>query len=68
MVKPEVELPASVLALVLNGFGLLLLCLRSRVLLTAENLVLRQELALYVEPKVKPRRPAHSTRFRMLVS
>jgi hypothetical protein len=39
------------------------LLLRPTVSLAAENLFLRKQLSLYVERKVKPRRPTNSIRF-----
>jgi hypothetical protein len=40
----------------------LLLCLRQRPALAAENLFLRKRLALYQERHIRPRRATHSTR------
>ena len=51
---------------VLADFGrLLALCCRSRGALTAENMFLRKQLALFRESKAKPRRATDATRFVM---
>ena len=47
------------LTLLGDGMRFLLLCLRSRSALAAENLFLRKQLALYQERHVKPRRATH---------
>jgi hypothetical protein len=40
---------------------------RSRAGLAAENLFLRKQLALYVEPKVRPRRATNPTRVALVL-
>jgi transposase InsO family protein len=42
------------------------LCLRPSMVLAAENLFLRKQLALYQERKVKPRRATHATRLALV--
>ena len=44
-----------VVALLADAFRLVLLCLRSSSAIRAENLVLRKQLAQYIERGVKPR-------------
>src|ERR671918_898318 len=54
------------IAIVLLDFGrLLTIAVRSRRALTAENLFLRKQLAVFQERKVKPRRADDSTRWMM---
>src|SRR5215475_5456151 len=48
--------------LVITTAGFLRLCLRSSVALAAENLFLRQQLALYQEHHVTPQRATDATR------
>jgi putative transposase len=54
------------LTLLCDGLRFLLLCLRSRSALAAENLFLRKQLALYQERHVKPRRATHTTRIALI--
>jgi len=51
-----------VVALLADAFRLVLLCLRSSSAIRAENLVLRKQLAQYIERGVKPRRVDSVTR------
>ena len=53
--------------LLLDAAWFLRLCLRPRAALAAENLFLRQQLALYQERHAKPRRATNATRFSLVV-
>lgn len=52
----------TLLTLLMDVLRYLLLCLRPSTALTAENLFLRKQLALYQERQVKPRRATHVMR------
>ena len=61
------QLAASLFTLVLDAFRFLGLCVRPSPRLAAENLFLRNQLALYQERCVKPRRPDAATRVILVV-
>jgi len=56
----------TVLDLVLDGLKFIRLTLRLQKTLAAENLLLRKQLALYLERQVKPRRARDATRFTLV--
>src|SRR6266511_2328692 len=60
------QLPGTLLMLLGDGMRFLRLCLCSPAALAAENLFLRQQLALYQERRVKPRRATHATRLALV--
>jgi putative transposase len=57
-----IPLPCTLLRLLGDTLHFLLLCLRPRAALTAENLFLRKQLALYQERHVQPRRANNTIR------
>ena len=57
---------AMLLTLALDTVCFLRLCLRTPVVLAAENLFLRKQLALYRERQVKPRRADDATRITLV--
>ena len=61
-----VQLVRSLLVLLGNTVRFLLLCLRPRAALVAENLFLRKQLALYQERHVRPRRATDATRLTLV--
>ena len=61
-----VQLVWTLLALLGNTACFWLLCLRPSVALTAENLFLRKQLALYQERHIKPRRATDATRLALV--
>lgn len=63
----EFRLISMLLDLVQDALRCLVLGIRSRAALTAENLFLRKQLALYLEREVKPRRPADATRLSLVL-
>jgi putative transposase len=62
LLRNLVPLACTLLMLFGEAWRFLLLCLRPRSALAAENLFLRKQLALYQECHVKPRRATHTTR------
>jgi hypothetical protein len=54
------------LTLALDATRFLRLCPRTPVVLAAENLFLRKQLALYQERDVKPKRATNATRFALV--
>src|SRR5262245_16493753 len=60
------DLASMLLALVVDVIRFLCLCLRPDPALTAENLFLRKQLALYQERHVKPRRATDATRLALV--
>jgi len=65
---PDVDVIARarmVLRLVVDVLGLLVLAVRPRRSIEAENLVLRRQLALFKERGVRPRRIDATTRLRL---
>jgi hypothetical protein len=61
-----VQFPCILLTVLGDVVCFLRLCLRSPSSLAAENLLLRQQLALYQERHVKPRRATHAPRLALL--
>jgi putative transposase len=61
-----VQMVWTLLALLGNTAHFGLLCLRPSAALTAENLFLRKQLALYQERHVKPRRATDATRLALV--
>jgi putative transposase len=57
---------AMLLTLALDTVCFLRLCLRTPVVLAAENLFLRKQLALYQERDVKPKRTTNAARFTLV--
>jgi hypothetical protein len=60
-----ISLVRIVVALLSDAFRLVLLLLRSSAAIGAENLVLRRQLAQYIERGVRPRRVDAVTRIRL---
>ena len=66
MMRPLMQCVGMLCPLLLDALRFLWLCLRRPTALAAENLFLRQQLALYQEHNVKPRRASHTTRFSLV--
>jgi putative transposase len=66
LIHPLFQFAGAVLTLLGDGMRFLVRCLRSPAALAAEHLFLRQQLALYRERTVKPRRATKATRFAMV--
>ena len=66
LLRPTWYMAAMLLTLALDTVCFLRLCLRTPVVLAAENLFLRKQLALYQERDVKPKRATHATRFTLV--
>jgi transposase InsO family protein len=62
LLRNLVPLACTLLMLLGEAWRFLLLCLRPRSALAAENLFLRKQLALYQERHVTPKRTTHETR------
>jgi hypothetical protein len=60
------QLSCTLLTLLGNGVCYFTLRLRSPAALTAENLFLRKQLALYRERSITPRRATHATRLTLV--
>ena len=60
------QLVSMLLRLIVDAGGYLRLCLRPSPILAAENLFLRQQLALYQERQVTPRWATHATRMALV--
>ena len=61
-----VQLSCLLLTLLVDAIRFLQLCLRSPAALAAENLLLRKQLALYQERRVRPRRATHAIRLALV--
>ena len=66
LLRPTWYMAAMLLTLALDTVCFLRLCLRTPVVLAAENLFLRKQLALYQERDVKPKRATNATRFTLV--
>jgi putative transposase len=64
--RPVHELVAMLLSLIVDAMCYLKLCLRPSPTLAAENLFLRQQLALYQERQVKPRQVTNAIRLALV--
>jgi putative transposase len=62
LLRNLVPLACTLLMLLSEAWRFLLVCLRPRSALAAENLFLRKQLALYQERHVTPKRTTHETR------
>jgi hypothetical protein len=60
------QLTSMMLTLLVDTCRFLVLCLRPIPALATENLYLRQQLALFEERQVKPRRTTNATRLAMV--
>ena len=60
------QLAGTLLALLVDVFGYVGLCLRSPAVLAAENLFPRKQLALYRERHAAPRRATPATRIALV--
>ena len=61
-----VPLTYTLLTLLVDAARFLRLCLRTPVVLAAENLFLRKQFAMYQERDVKPKRATNATRFALV--
>jgi hypothetical protein len=66
--NPEAELVKLTRAILTDGMRFIAALARSRTALATENLLLRKQLALYQEPKLKPRRFDNVTPFMLFLS
>ena len=62
LLRNPVPLARTLLMLLMDAWRFLHLCLRPSPALAVEHLFLRQQLALYQERQIKPRRPTQATR------
>jgi hypothetical protein len=62
LLRNLMPLARMLLMFLMDAWRFLLLCLRPRPALAAENRFLRQQLALYQERQITPRRPTQATR------
>jgi putative transposase len=66
LLRPRMPLTCTLLRLLYDASYYLLLCLRPAPVLTAKNLFLRKQLALYQERNVKPGRATNATRITLV--
>jgi putative transposase len=66
LLRNLVPVARTLLALLVDAWRFLCLCLRPSPVLAAENLFLRKQLALYQERQIKPRRPTRATRMALV--